>query len=227
MPEDADDDNPPAPPPRWRRRTTLIAGAAVVAAVGAVAVIVVAALPSRAPRYASPSDPCKLVTVATLHKYLGEAPPGSQGPIWAKNPQGTPRTVDCEWFNVLTDTLLSFYASIYRHATDAQRGFQATAQASRHSTAFAGSQTKVTGTAAVTGLGDGAAAAFMTTISPSAGSLGTSHLVDLTVWSGNAEIGIQVSYGNPGSPPPLPSRSAQLATVVAAARDVLAALPRA
>ena len=240
MPEEADDDGPrPQPeafgpaarPPQWRRPTTLIAYAAAAAAVVAISVFVVTASPSGGPRYARPYNPCKLVTVATLDKYLGGAPPGSQGPVWAKNPQGRPTTVDCGWSNEWTGAQLFLFANIYHDAKYAELGFQGTARVDERSTTAAGEQMKVTGTQQVAGLGDAAAAAFTITTTPSFGSLGTSHLVNLTVWSGNAEIGIQITYGNPGYPQPrpqsMPSRSTQLAAAVAAARDVLAALPRA
>jgi hypothetical protein len=218
---EAGDPAPPAsPPPRGpgRRRIVLIAGL-VGAIVAAALVVVLVVVPGRsAPhRYTSLPAPCALVTKATLTEYVSSTASSVLGASFS----GTDESADCSWSGIGSGAvrLLSAQVVIYRSLTgvsDAQRAMVPGPAA--------GCQCTVT-TRSVTGVGDQALEIF-TALRPRrgvkeryfpGGSLG--------VRSGNALIVVnyaELPYG--------PSRSgslsptADLAPMIAAAHDALAAL---
>jgi hypothetical protein len=102
------------------------------------------------------------------------------------------------------------FVTLSSDADDAEAGFGLDVQSKEQPS----SGIAVVGTRPVTGLGEQATAIFQTVQgSPS---------VDLLIWSGNAEI--EVTLDDVTSPSP--DRATMLADDVAAARDVLARLPR-
>ncbi len=105
---------------------------------------------------------------------------------------------------------VNLFVTIYSDADNAEAGFGLDVQSAEQPW----SGIAVTGARPVTGLGEQATAIFQTvTGSPS---------VDLFIWSGNAEIEVTLVGVTSGSP----GRATMLAGDVAAARDVLAGLPR-
>ena len=95
---------------------------------------------------------------------------------------------------------------------------------------MASAHTRIDQTQQLADVGDAATVIFETETIPSIGSSGTSHMVNLEIWSGNAVIEVVLTYANltvsGAPPPPLPSRAAQRATVRALAQTILAAMPR-
>jgi hypothetical protein len=238
------------PAPAWtslfrRRPPALIvtAAAGIVAAALIAVIVIVATGPanlSPGPYYASPTNPCALLSMATVTKYVPGASAGVQLPNqdrpvqgsgpWAPGPLSsrlpTQAGGDCLWSansavpRQLAESLdvdVSLYSSA-TGSTGAQQNFEADLQFEKQG--IPGSSA-VTGTRPLTGLGHQATAiyAIITGNGPATPS------VVLLTWSGNAEI--VVSYTVPGASSHSPiSRPALLAAATAATRDVLTALPR-
>jgi len=190
-----------------RRRITLIAGGAVVIVAAATTAIVLSASP--APTYASPANVCALVSRATIAKYL----PGQAD---SHRDQGS-----CQWFGGTgTGDGLAASVSVLGGATEAKGNFTEVVRLSEQKATANGETQTVTGKQAVTGLGDQATALFGTI---SGGPLQDTRvgLAILFVRSGNAVIQVSRTTGTPRA------AAASLAGVIAVARVILAALPRA
>jgi hypothetical protein len=158
------------------------------------------------PHYAGHRDPCRLITAATLARYL----PGSTvGPLGnpAASPSAPSQMSSCGWASS-TSTGILLNLNVFRDASSAFQQFTADTQGSGQS----GAGTTVTGTQVLPGLGETAFAVFQTQ--------NGAHLAELFVWSGNAEL--QFSYYGPGGRPP--DRATLLTGGIAMARDALAAL---
>lgn len=206
-PETAVSDSPPAAPRSpGRRRIALLAGVAVVVvAAGASAII----LSSPGPKYASPANVCDLVSRATIAKYL----PGQAD---SHRDEGS-----CQWFgDTGTGDGLDVSVSVLGGATEAKGDFTEVVRLSEQKTTANGETQTVTGKQAVTGLGDQATALFGTI---SGGPLEDTRvgLAVLFVRSGNAVIQVSRTTGTPRA------AAASLPGVIAVARELLAALPRA
>jgi hypothetical protein len=190
-----------------RRRITLIAGAAVVLAAAATTAIVLSASPG--PAYASPANVCALVSRATVAKYV----PGEER---SHNAYG-----GCQWFG---DTGkgdgLDLIVSVLAGAKEARGAFTEVVRFSEQKSTADGETQTVTGKQAVSGLGDQATALFGTI---SGGPLQDTRvgLAILFVRSGNAVIQVSRTTGTPRA------AAASLPGVIAVARVILAALPRA
>jgi hypothetical protein len=198
--------SPPAAPRSFmRRRITLIAGAAVVIVAAATTAIVLSA--SQGPAYASPANVCALVSRATIAKYL----PGQAD---SHRDQGS-----CQWFGGTGDGL-DVSVSVLAGATEARGAFTEIVRFSEQKSTANGETQTVTGKQAVTGLGDQATALFGTI---SGGPLQDTRvgLALLFVRSGNAVIQVNRTTGTPRA------AAASLPGVIAVARVILAALPRA
>jgi hypothetical protein len=229
---------------RWRPPLLIVTAAAGIVAAALIAVIVIVATGpanlSPGPNYGSLTNPCALLSMATVTRYVPGASPGVQLPNqdrpvqgsspWAPGPLSsrlpTQAGGDCLWSanSAVPQHLaesLDVDVSVYSSATGlmgAEQNFEADLQSEKQG--IPGSSA-VTGTRPLTGLGHQAAAiyAILTGNGPA-----TPSVVVLT-WSGNAEI--TVSYTVPGGSSHSPSsRPALLAAATAATRDVLAALPR-
>ena len=206
-PETAVSDSPPAAPRSpGRRRIALLAGAAVVVvAAGASAII----LSSPGPKYASPANVCDLVSRATIAKYL----PGQA--------DSHRDECSCQWFgDTGTGDGLDVSVSVLGGATEAKGDFTEVVRLSEQKTTANGETQTVTGKQAVTGLGDQATALFGTI---SGGPLEDTRvgLALLFARSGNAVIQVSRTTGTPRT------AAASLPGVIAVARELLAALPRA
>ena len=203
----------PTPPsaPLWRQWTTHVA-VIVIAALAATAVIVVTQLASHPRGYAVPGNPCAMVSPATLAKYL---PGGSvTGPDPGLPLPGVSKTSGCSWASGTGDVTVQ--VSVYGSATGpagAEQGFDEFVQADRQTRALGpGSAASITGERPVARLGDQAKAIFKS-VTP-----GPSSLVDLHIWSDNAEVEVSFSaFSKQAS-------AAQLTAAVAVARNVLAFL---
>jgi hypothetical protein len=190
-----------------RRRITLIAGAAVVIVAATTTAIVLSA--SQGPAYASPANVCALVSRAIIAKYL----PGQAD---SHRDQG-----GCQWFgDTGTGDGLGASVSVLGGATEAKGNFTEVVRLSEQKATANGETQTVTGKQAVTGLGDQATALFGTI---SGGPLQDTRvgLAILFVRSGNAVIQVNRTTGTPRAV------AASLPGVIAVARVILAALPRA
>lgn len=156
------------------------------------------------PVYASPHDACTLIRASTLATYVPGATADGSAP---KNNAGSELS-SCFWSGLAG--YINVFITISSDADNAEGGFDLDVQNAKEPW----SGITVVGSQPVTGLGEQATAIFQTvTGSPS---------VDLFIWSGNAEIEVNLVNVTPGSP----GRATMLAGDVAAARDVLARLPR-
>jgi len=182
------------------------------AAVIAAGVILAGRTTPQPQEYASPGNPCALVSQATVAKYLPSA--SITGPVPGVSGAGGPQVGGCAW-NAPTGSLVvdvSVYGSLAGPA-DAQQGFDSYVQANSRGASFgSGEGVSVTGERSVTGLGDQARVIFQT-LTPA-----PSYLVDLHIRAGNAEIDVDLErYSKPAG-------AAQLAKTIAIARTVLASL---
>jgi hypothetical protein len=206
-PETAVSDSPPAAPRSpSRRRIALLAGVAVVVVAAGVSAII---LSSPGSKYASPANVCDLVSRATVAKYL----PGQAD---SHRDQGS-----CQWFgDTGTGDGLDASVSVLGGAAEAKGDFTEVVRLSEQKTTANGETQTVTGKQAVTGLGDQATALFGTI---SGGPLGDTRvgLALLFVRSGNAVIQVNRTTGTPRA------AAASLPGVIAVARELLGALPRA
>jgi hypothetical protein len=185
------------------------------------------------PRYGKPADPCKLVTTATLAKYL---PGAAELPAPGATPSaisGLAQMGNCGWGTPDGITLSTNY-DLYGSgmgSLDARDGYAFDVQFDGQGSAPGNIHTKINGTRPVAGVGAQATAIFKTQTMPSIGDSATSQVVQLLAWSGNVQIGVEISYQNmtlPGAAPSSPpSHAAQIAAVTAIARDMLAAMPKA
>lgn len=170
----------------------------------AVAAIALTASPDLA--YSVPGSVCALVRPATVAKYL-------PGPAHAKSAAS-----ECQWSTGTTGLVV--YASVFDSAAQVRKGFTQVIQATGKANMT--KRSTVTGTRAVTGLGDKATAMFVTSaLTADPGKRGGS--VTLFVASGNAVIQVIRIDGNPGD-----ARQygpALLPGAIAIAREVLAAMP--
>jgi hypothetical protein len=178
--------------------------------------------PPPGPVYANPHHPCKLVSAATLARYL----PGAAvipAPAVPSPPPGTPQASTCGWG---TDNgVFTIFVTTYPPGTmqTAQQGYDFDAQYDQHGGTLGNTKTTVNEAQPVTGIGNQAIAIFQTR---STAGLAPSQVIELLAWSGNAQLEIMLNYGGPLSAQP-PSRTAQRAAAAAIARDILAALPKA
>jgi hypothetical protein len=214
---------------RWRR-PGLVAVIGVVIVVATVAIVftqlVRSVASSPGPRYAYPSRLCSLVSSATLAEYL----PGFRAPTSAPelDTLGTPQYSSCGF--LVPQNLTGWYLRVYVYGpagVDARRGFAYLVRVRSEAPRMRGFHyaSRVT---AVPQLGAQATAISATSGFP---DTGISPSLDLLVWSGNADIEIQVADVTTGSPPQSlpgrwPTEAAALAGATAAARDILAKLPR-
>ncbi len=216
MPEEPSPDVLPSLP--RRRRAALIAGAVLATLVIAVAVVVAVRLTSQRQEFASPGDPCALVSGTTLAKYVPGGGIGTANRYPSTSTAGAPRLADCNWYG--TAEGLSVEVGVYGSDSGpagAQQGFGQDVQyEGKNEQLVQGTKILVTGTRTVTGLGDQAEAIFQTLTLTS----GPSYSVNLLVRSGNATI--DVSYDSFAKP----AGTAQLTAVIVIARDVLASLAR-
>jgi hypothetical protein len=200
--------SPPAAPRSFmRRRITLIAGTAVAIVAATTTAIVLSA--SQGPTYAPLGNVCALVSRATIAKYL----PGQAD---SHRDQGS-----CQWFgDTGTGDGLDVSVSVLAGATEARGAFTEIVRFSEQKSTANGETQTVTGKQAVTGLGD-QATALLGTIS--GGPLQDTRvgLALLFVRSGNAVIQVNRTTGTPRA------AAASLPGVIAVARVILAALPRA
>ena len=163
------------------------------------------------PRYPGRPDPCRLVSPATLARYapgatVGQGPGLGSGPDASASPSsGSWQSASCIWDSDNTFIQLNLYQ--YRDAASAQQAALAGGEGFGQS----GGGVTVTGAQWLPDLGDGAAATFRT------------DGLNLTVWSGNAELDYQYTANGSAAPRP---RAVMLAGAIAMARDGLAALAR-
>lgn len=158
--------------------------------------------------YAGPRDPCALVKASTLARYA----PGAtvNGPPASEGSPGESQSYECDWTVNDDSSDLDLNVTIYATPADAQQLLRSDLGALTGS----GIGPPYPGARAVKGLGDQAFAFFQNDV----------DTLTLYVWSANAVIEVSFSIGVSASGSP--SRAAALATDVAAARDVLARLPR-
>lgn len=157
------------------------------------------------PRYASPHDACTMVRSSTLARY---APGVTVNPFPGN---GKPDTTDESNCGLGSDSVSVFLnITIDSDADTAQSSFEFDVQYAQKNHG----DTKFRGMRPVHGVGEQATAIFQI--------FARSPVVDLFVWSGNAEV--EVSSTDLGLAPPL-SRAGKLAADIAIARDVLATLP--
>lgn len=155
------------------------------------------------PHYADRRDPCRLVSMATLARYV---PAAVIQPLPDTGTGGLPQRSECDW-KADDGTSVGLTLQQFPGVDGAQAAFRA-------DTGTIGAI--VTGVRAIPDLGDGAAAAY--TLEP-----GSAHVL-LYVLSGNAEL--EYDYTVKGSGPPRLDRSSPLAGVLAMAREGLATLAR-
>ena len=158
------------------------------------------------PHYAGRPDPCRMVSTATLARYI----PGSVFSAPLGGPAMSPEAStagECSWSSADFAGFMTFYT--YRDAITAGRVFEGKAGA--QSSGMAG----VAGMRWVNSLGEAAQA----TVRNQDGKAS----VDLVVWSGNAELDYTYNDLRPGSAA-RSDRARLLAAVIAMARDGLAAL---
>lgn len=165
----------------------------------------VASVPvSPEPHYTGSSDPCSLISTATLAMY---APRVTAQP--AAGGSASPQSTSCSWGSRSNAVLLTVVNS--QNAASARQSFDIYTQANSRS--IAGET--VTGSVWMPDLGEEATAIFQT-------RSGNDQGVALIVWSGNAEINLWYA----GTGPVPPTRATLLAGGIAMARDVLADLQR-
>lgn len=201
-------DPPPAaprPPRRRRQRIALIVGAAVTAMAVAVAVIALTASPANP--YAAPHSVCSLVSPATVTKYV-------PGQAHRKETHGY-----CEW-SAGPGSGLVFEAIVVDSSAQARTGFTQEVRQTRK--ANTNKRTTVTGTPAVTGLGDQATVLFLTTVTAKPAK--RSNSAYLFVRSRNAIFQVLLSAGADAGAVP-PSSATLLPGAIAIAREVMAAMP--
>lgn len=184
-----------------------------------------AAAPLARPQYARPPGSCRLVSASTFAKVLPGASLFQASAPQPATSSYAPWQVTCGW-STTDDAELSVVVTVYgpRTMLTAQQNYEFGSQQDGQGQTQAGTKTTVNRILPLAGVGTQATVIAQTQTSP---LQGTSQLTELLAWSGNAELDITASYGVPalGSPAP-PPRAAQLSTVTAIARDVLAALPR-
>ena len=208
-PEDVPDEPPvaPRPPHRRRRRVTLIVGAVVAAMAVAVAVIALTASPANP--YAAPHSVCALVSPATVAKYV----PGRPRIKGAED--------SCTW-NVKASDGLAIFVSVLDSAAQARTGFTQLIQQNRKGGTYQGSTTTVTGTRAVTGLGDQATVLYQfSTAKKNPGK--RARAACLFIRSRNAIIQVLLGIQLPGAADR--PGAAFLPGTIAIAREVMAAMP--
>ena len=154
--------------------------------------------------YADPRDPCALVKASTLARFV----PGASvdGPPVSGSSPGEPQAYECTWNANDDSSDLDLHVTIYASPEDAEQVLRSDLGALTGS----GIGPPYPGAQAVRGLGNQAFAFFQNDV-------GT---MTLYIWSANAEI--EVSFSTYVSLP----RAGMLSADVAAARDVLASLPR-
>jgi hypothetical protein len=189
---------------------------------------VMAVAPRTAPvvQYAVPAHPCALVAKATLAKYFSGAVLSTGQWASLPVPKGVP--VSCYW-NAYDGTSLSVDVTIDGIADmTGQSGYEYDVQADGQGGTVAKTVTTVNRVQSASGTGAEATVIFKTETVPSLGWFATTHEAELLTWSGDAEIEVMVGYdattADETPAPPPPSRSAQIAALLAAARDVLAGL---
>jgi hypothetical protein len=191
-----------------RPRPTLLAGAIAMSRDGLAALTSPAAssFPPE-PRYASPHDPCTLITASTLARYasgatLDKLPTSGGG-------SGTAQSSGCIWTSDSVSILLSVIISA--DPDSAKGNYQFGIQGAKQNQAG----TKFLGARPVRGVGEQATEIFQTMTGTN------SPAVTLYVLSGNASLQVTSSDVGIGTPP---SRAGKLAADIAMARDVLAGL---
>jgi hypothetical protein len=186
-------------------RAALLAGVTAMARDSLAALANPAAFSGReGPVYASPHDACTLIRASTLAAYVPGATAYGSAPT---NAAGSELS-GCSWFGLAG--YVNLFVTIYSDADNAEAGFGLDVQTAEKPW----SGIAVVGAQPVTDLGEQATAIFQTVKGgPS---------VDLFIWSGDAEIEVNLVGVTSGSP----GRATMLAGDVAAARDVLAGLPR-
>ena len=212
----------------WLSRTSLrVRIAAGVAAAAVIAAIVFVAIPSSSsppkPVYAGMPAPCDLVSLVTLARYL----PNPMGTPLSTYGASTVRSGGCKWSGTTggEDRTLQAVIGVFGSSsavTDAQHDYNA-----RVSALGCHCEGVSVSTRPVTGLGDGAAAVFITAgpdpdfaTAPNATAAG----VNLIVWSSNAEMTLSYSAIVAGTV--LPPDPAKLNWLVAVAHGILADLAR-
>ena len=212
----------------WLSRTDLrvriaagVTAAAVIAAVAFVAIPSSPAPPK--PAYAGLPVPCRLVSLATLARYL----PNPMGTPLSTYGASTIRSGGCKWSGTTggQDRALQAIIGVFGSSsavTDAQRAYNATVSSLGCQCPGVSVSTRP-----VAGLGDGATAVFITAgpdpdfvTSPNATAAGA----NLTVWSSNAEM--TLSYTAIAAGTALPPDPAKLDWLVAVAHGILADLAR-
>lgn len=178
-------------------------------------------------RYAIPADPCRLVSMATLTRYLSQPSVAFNSGSSGKDQSSG---AGCSWLG--TDgTQLLLVAVISKSVSGvfaAAQGFPRFAATQDSNSKSTSGDTTTNGTQVVTGVGNQALAIFQTFTDTSNSTISPSYLAWLVVWSGNADLEFQFSY----TPVPdtalsvPPRRAAQLSALVTVARNVLASLPR-
>lgn len=183
--------------------------------------------PQPGPHYASPAAPCKLVSAATLAKYLPGASVLDSQPAPAATGSPVLEASHCGWDGD-AQVNLTVFVTVFQYAVgpaSAQEDFQFSTHYDAQSRTYNGTRDTVNGSRQVTGLGSQAAAFFETETSS---QLGTEQLIQLLMLSGNTRVDIDLSYGDnqqlPGAM--VPGHSEELTAATAIARDILAALPR-
>lgn len=187
-----------------------------------------AAPPSVTPRYGVSAQPCDLVSMATLSRYLPLPSVTNSSSSQAQHQTSYP---SCGWADFDTGVGILVSAGIYKSAggaMTAEQVFPGYAYGLASNSKGDGSETTTEETNVVTGIGNQALAFFQTFRATSVAAAGPIYDATLVIWSGNADLTIQFSYG-PGQQsevPVPPPRGAQLSALITVARDVLANLPR-
>jgi hypothetical protein len=218
---------PPLPTAPWRRRTSLRVriAAAVVAAGVIIPVAFAVARSSVGPEYSRLPEPCALVSLATVARYL---PDPTRTPE-SMPPSGAYRAGSCQWASTGGGEDRTLVAQVFVFGSSS--GVTAAKQAYNGSVSAFGChcQGVTVSTRPVAGLGDQAAAFFITdspaatvAAAPNAAFPGTSLLVR----SSNAEIALNYDVTDAGTGTSLASAAgpAPLPGVISVARGILAAL---
>jgi hypothetical protein len=203
VPEETDAAAVPRPPHRQRQRIALIAGAAATAMAAAVAVIALTAAPANP--YATPRSVCTLVSPATVAKYV-------TGQVHGKSIAN-----GCQWDAGASGGLVVVF-SLADNAAQARTGFTESVQAARKKLSYQGTTSIVTGTRAVTGLGDQATVLFESSTTKKHPGTHTGS-VSLYIRSRNAIIEVARGAALSGAAPAL------VPGAIAIAREVMAAMP--
>lgn len=171
-------------------------------------IVLAAAASSSGPRYSVPANPCHLIAGGTVREYLGAGSEGTRAPGYHEADEATG---GCYWITAgpyyLSVSITAFSPATTEHV---QEAFERDVESF---TMFGPGGTSTFAPRAVPDLGTQAEAVFT-------GS-DTMRAVIVTAWSGNAEITVSLTIASTTSP------TAELSNATAAARAVLAALPRA